>query len=842
MTVYPIDQIIADLKQAIRDHSSLVLQAPPGAGKTTRVPIALLDVIPADSGGIIMLEPRRIAAVSAARWMASSLNEQPGETIGYAIRFDARRSAKTRIEVVTEGILTRRLQSDPGLTGISLIIFDEYHERSIHADLALALCLDARKILRPDLKILVMSATLNTGRIASLLGNAPVITSTGKTFSVTETYGIDSTSPLPERIRAAVITALRESLGDILVFLPGSAEIRACAALLRTALAGREKQVVIRPLYGDMPFEEQEQAIMPSPDQRKIVLATNIAETSLTIDGVRVVIDSGLTRVLRYDPATGMNRLATVPVSRASADQRKGRAGRQGPGSCYRLYSSHSFQGMTPFNQPEILVSELSQFTLELALWGVKDPSELAWLDPPPGSSLDAAVTLLRDLGAIAIDGTITTTGRAMARLPLHPRLSRLLLRSQELGHLELGADLAALLTERDFFRHATGDAFAGEPDISERLDMLHLGRRGGLTGANIDPSAIRAVQRTSQQLRRLVASVAASSYPGAPSQELVSRLLLAAFPDRICKRREEGAGRFIHSQGRGVRISRNSFLGSSPFIIAVAVDAGAKTEGFVHLAAPVTEELIRSECGSRITFARNIEWDWKERRIIAAENELLDMLTLSHRPFLPSSGETAPILCNAVRSSPELLKLTREVRQYQCRVALIRRAFPEEAWPDFSDARLFSHPEDWLSDWLEEVRTGQDLAGINILAALKAKLSRDQLRLIEERAPLTITVPSGSRITLDYAAGDQPMLAVKLQEMFGLGDTPAVAAGRVKVLLHLLSPAKRPIQITQDLRGFWNNGYALVRKELKGRYPKHPWPDDPWNALPTRRAKARGT
>jgi ATP-dependent helicase HrpB len=842
VTSYPIDNILSTLKEAVLKNPSLVLRAPPGAGKTTRVPLALLDVLPPEQGRIIMLEPRRIAAVSAARWMARSIGEQVGGTVGYAIRFDVKRSEKTRIEVVTEGILTRRIQSDPGLEGVAMVIFDEFHERSIHADLALALCLDCRKQLRADLKLLVMSATMECGPIATLLGNAPIITSAGKAYPVEERYFEDSSGPLPLRISRAVHTALQETHGDILVFLPGSGEIRACDRQLREALNLDDDRIALHPLYGDLPFEEQERAILPSKDHRKIVLATNIAETSLTIEDVHVVIDSGLTRRLRYDPATGMNRLVTVTISKASAEQRKGRAGRLGPGVCCRLYSKQDLHGMPPFTTPEILVSDLSPLALELAAWGVKDPHTLAWLDAPPAAAWDGGVRLLKDLGALDLSGSITSLGRAMVRLPLPPRLSRLMIRSQELGCVRLGADLAAILTERDIFRRSAGDRLINEPDISERVDALRRGRKGTEASGTIDPSALRAVERTSRQLLRLLSEASTDLSDKGNDHNAISRLLLVAYPDRICRRREEGSRSYVLAQGRGVRLSLDSHLVSSPYIIAVAVDAGGTSEGVIHLAAPVSAEMVRSECGGRIETVRRAEWDWKEGRIAAAEEERIGALLLSARIFTPEDEEAAPILCDVVRAKPEILTFSSDARQFQARTGLMKKAFPEEAWPDLSEKQLFADPAAWLLPWLGNIRSAQGLGGLKVLTALKAMLSREQARLLEERAPLTITVPSGSRVALDYSSGDQPVLAVKLQELFGLADTPMIAQGRVRVLLHLLSPARRPVQITQDLKGFWNTGYPLVKKDLKGRYPRHPWPDDPWNAVPTRRTKPRGT
>ncbi len=837
---YPIDPILPALQEAVTAGPSVVLQAPPGAGKTTRVPLALLEGIPPERGRIIVLEPRRLAAVSAARWMARTLGEEIGQTLGYSIRFDSRVSGQTRVEVVTEGILTRRLQTDPGLEGVAMVIFDEFHERSLQADLALALCLDIRRVLRKDLKILVMSATLDCGPVASLLGGAPVISSGGEAFPVEERYREnDRGKPLPERIVGAVLAALRETSGDILVFLPGAGEIRACGEALRAALEAKGEGLSLHPLYGDLPFEEQERAILPSR-RRKIVLATNIAETSLTIEGVKVVIDSGLTRRLQYDPATGMNRLITVAVSKAAAEQRKGRAGRLGPGVCYRLYSRHACQALIPFAPPEMLVSDLASLVLELGVWGVKDPAELSWLDPPPAAAWESARRLLSDLGALDAKGAVTPAGRSMARLPLHPRLGRLFQRSAELGCLHLGADLSALLSERDIFRRAPSGSRAQkeESDLSARIDVLRQWRKRQEAAGDTDPWALRAVDRASQQLYSLMGKDSKTS--GKEPGTILPRLLLCAFPDRVAKRRKEGEGRFLLSQGRGVRLPPASCLSKSPFIIAVHVDAGEKAEGMVHLAEAVDEDLLREEMGARLETLRRVEWDNKEGRIVSTLEERLGAVQLSARPFPPGEGETAQLICEAIRSGSARIDFTYEARQFQGRVSLMRRTFPGENWPDLSEERLLSAPQDWLLPWLEGIRTRQQVAALDLLPPFRAQLSREQQRLLAERAPASLAVPSGRRVALDYASGDIPVLSVKLQEMFGLADTPEVAGGRVKVLVHLLSPGGKPVQVTQDLKGFWNSGYQQVKKELKGRYPKHPWPDDPWKAVPTRQAKPR--
>lgn len=840
MKSFPIDEVLPQLKDALSHSPAVVLHAPPGAGKTTRVPPALLDIMTPEKGRIIMLEPRRIAAASAARWMARCLGEEVGETVGYSIRFDSRVSKKTRIEVVTEGILTRRIQADPGLEGVSLVIFDEFHERSLNADLALALCLDLRSGVREDLKVLVMSATLDCGPISSLLDGAPVISSEGKVFPVEERYLADKTRPLHERIAATVGTAVSETSGDILIFLPGAGEIRACSEAIEKMPGVRLMGITIHHLYGDLPFEEQERAILPS-EKRKIVLATNIAETSLTIEGVGAVIDSGLTRRLQYDPSNGMNRLITVSVSKASAEQRKGRAGRLGPGVCYRLYSRNAFHAMVPFAPPEMLVSDLSSLALELAAWGVKDPSVLSWLDEPPAISWESAVRLLQDLGALDKSASVTLEGRRMCRFPLHPRLARLMLRAEELGCLRLGADLAALLSERDILRRGFPAGLmlrATEPDITVRADILVQWRKGGGAPDNADTWALRSVDRIAGQLVGLMQRTSKGAAQRTAAPDEIGRLLLCAFPDRVAQVREDGDGHFVLSKGRGVSLPATTALSKSPYIVAVNVNAGEKAEGIVHLAAPLSEELIRRELSGRIENVRRVEWDRREERVIATVQERVGAVLLSSRPFTPSDEEALPILCEVISSNPGMLVFSRETRQFQGRVALMRRTFPEEGWLDLE--RFLSNPKECLLPWLRGRRSGRDIKNMDILPALKALFSWERTRLLEVRAPLTVAVPSGRRVEIDYTVGDVPVLAVKLQEMFGLADTPEIAGGRVKVLLHLLSPARRPVQITQDLKGFWNSGYKQVKKELKGRYPKHPWPDDPWKAIPTRRTTRR--
>jgi ATP-dependent helicase HrpB len=840
---YPIDHILPELKEAVLGGPAVVLQAPPGSGKTTRVPLALLRAMSLGEGRIIMLEPRRIAAVAAARWMARLLGEPVGKTIGYAIRFDRRISKETRLEVITEGILTRRLIDDPALERVAMIIFDEFHERSLQTDLALALSLDIQRGLREDLKLLVMSATIETAPIAALLGNAPVIEAAGETFPVAEHFLPDEGWPRErgeawkDRMVGAVRTALRDTTGDILVFLPGAGEIHRAAESLKDVIGGWNEHVSLHPLYGDLPFAEQERAIMPGAE-RKIVLATNIAETSLTIEGVRVVVDGGQVRRLEYDPATGMNRLKTVTISRASAIQRQGRAGRLGPGSCYRLYSRHVYDSMIPFAPPEILTSDLSSLVLDLATWGVTDPSALSWLDPPPQSAWEAARRLLVDLDALNQNGTVTSMGRAMARFPLHPRLGRLMIRAADSGYPRLGADLAALLSERDIVRrnYREGQEWM---NISERLSMLERWRKEKEAPFGTDPWALKSVDRVARQLREL-ATMHSGAVVSTNKGDLIPSLLLHAYPDRIAQRREEGGDRYLLAQGRGVRLPPGSVLKADPFLVAVHLDSGERAEGTIHMAEPVTEENVREEMGAHIETVRKVEWDRQEGRIVSFLAELLGALTLSAKPFTALDEEVSPILCRAIRSGAAVLTFDRVVRQLQGRIALMRRTFPEESWPDLSDEALLSSPEEWFSPWLAGVRTGEQVAALPLLPALKGLLSREQGYRLDKDAPTSIVVPSGRSIALDYTAGDLPVLAVKLQEMFGLASTPTVARGWVAVLLHLLSPAGRPVQITRDLKNFWETGYPQVKKELQGRYPKHPWPDDPWSAVPTHRTSRK--
>lgn len=843
MQKLPIDDVLPQFLDALSTAPAVVLQAPPGAGKTTRIPLALLDAPFLAGKKIVMLEPRRLAAVNAARWMAASLREEAGRTVGYAIRFERKVSAATRIEVVTEGILARRLQNDPLLSDVGVVIFDEFHERSLNTDLSLALCRDVQKGLREDLKLVVMSATLECGPIAELLGNAPVIASTGKSHPVAIRY-------LPREIEGDVAAAasrtvlalLRETEGDVLVFLPGAGEIRRCQRLLEEA-PGVSRELLVRPLYGDLPFAAQEEAILPGA-RRKVVLATNIAETSLTIEGVRVVVDGGLSRELRFDPATGLNRLVTVRVSAASAAQRAGRAGRLASGVCYRLWTEHTQRTLLPFAPPEIRTADLTPLALELAQWGVRDAGALDWLDPPPSGAMAEGRRLLQRLGALDRQGLVTPHGAAMAALPTHPRLAHMLLAGKQRGNGALASDLAALLAERDICRGDVAPRQTSPSDLLDRVEMLDAWRAEGgrgIAAGGGDPAACRTVDRAARDFCRLLGVKGEGKKHGA---EEVGLLLSLAFPDRVARQREPGSDRYLLANGRGGRLSPRSAVRNQPLLVAVAMDGGERGDGLIHQASAVTLETVRREFGGEFVRQRRVAWDAGEGRVVAREEECLGALVIASRPISPDTEEVRAALIEGVRSGPGLAALnwTPQAVQFRFRVALLARLLPDEEWPDLSDDALLESLPGWLGPSLTKARSLADLGAIDLLPPLRGLLTWEQARRLDAEAPTHITVPSGSRIAVRYEEDALPVLAVKLQELFGLAETPAIARGRVPVLLHLLSPAGRPIQVTSDLRNFWNTIYPEVKKELKGRYPKHPWPDDPWNAVPTRHTKRRQT
>jgi ATP-dependent helicase HrpB len=823
--ILPIEPVLPALREALIAGVAAVLQAPPGAGKTTRVPLALLDEPWLAGGRIVMLEPRRLAARAAARRMAQTLGEEVGVTVGYRVRHETRVGPETRVEVVTEGVLTRMLQSDRELAGTGLVVFDEFHERSIHGDLGLALALQSQRILRPDLRLLVMSATLDGGPVAALLGGARIVTSEGRSHPVETRY-------LPRRqggrVEAAVARVVRDILsaepGDVLVFLPGAGEIRR----VERVLEGVPADVI--PLHGNLSHELQDRAIRPSPPgRRKVVLATSIAETSLTIEGVRVVVDSGLARVPRYSPRTGMTRLATVRVSRASADQRRGRAGRLGPGVCYRLWAAHEDHQLLPRATPEILDADLAALALELAASGVSDPAELAWLDSPPPAAFAEAQGLLRQLGALDRNARLTMHGRDMTRLGLHPRLAHMVLQGRELGAGDLACELAALLTERDLLRRQDAPP---EADLGMRLDLL----RGTIQRHDTDPEALRRARTEARICRQARTRRPVSSGSGAVSPGVVLGL---AYPDRIAQRRSGEAGRFLLRNGQGAFLDPQS-LAQEQYLVAAELDGQAR-ESRILLAAPVSLEEIEAHLANDIEQKDVIEWDAEARAVSSTRRVRLGALILQEAPLRHPDPErvSGALLEGIRRTGLHALPWSDAARQLQARLVFLHRL--DRSWADRSDAALLQQLSTWLGPHIGGFRRLDELGRLDLADILHGLLPWDQRAALEEWAPSHIQVASGSRIPVDYSNPEAPVLAVRLQELFGVTETPGLGRGRVPVTLHLLSPAFRPVQVTRDLAGFWRTTYFEVRRDLRGRYPKHHWPDDPLHAEPTSRAKKRG-
>ena len=840
MKPLPIDDVLPALCAALRERHEAVLEAPPGAGKTTRVPLALLHEPWLGEQRILMLEPRRLAARAAAERLASELGEAVGETVGYRIRLDSKVGPRTRIEVVTEGILARRLQDDPALEGVGLVIFDEFHERSLDADLALALSLNGRALLRdePPLKILLMSATLEGERLSALLGDAPVISSRGRMYPVEIRWGrpLQVGEWVEPKVVQTVLQALSDEPGSLLVFLPGQAEIRRVHEQLAEALAGRT-EIMLCPLHGELDLAAQRAAIEPAPaGRRKVVLATNIAETSLTIDGVRVVIDAGLERVPRFDPASGMTRLDTQRIARASATQRAGRAGRLEPGVCYRLWSEAQHEQLAAYATAEILQADLAGLALQLARWGVQ-PGELAWLDAPPAAAFAQARDLLERLGALDARGALTTHGQAMAMLPTHPRIAHLLLRGQALGLAPQACDLAALLGERDILRGAGADLHSRMALLSG-ADKASRGSAGG-------------VQRVRQVARQLCGYLAEAGAPRAAVADpehprWLGCLLALAYPDRIARQRRAGGAEYRLANGRAALFSETDGLMKHEWL--VIADLGSRQgqrEERIYLAADLAVELFAGPLAEQVRSLDVLDWDEREG-VLRAERQrkvgelLLDSMPLSN---LDADARGQALLALVRRKGLELLAWTPELRQWQARLALLRRldltASAHSDWPDVSNAALLARLDDWLLPYLGKVSRLSHFANLDLPAMLASLLPWPLPQRLDELAPKSLEVPSGSRIRIDYEH-DTPVLAVRLQELFGLAMTPRIAAGRQQLLLHLLSPGHKPVQVTQDLASFWANTYLEVKKDLKGRYPKHYWPDNPLIAEPTARAKPR--
>jgi ATP-dependent helicase HrpB len=815
-TGLPIDLVLPRLTAALAAANCAVLVAPPGAGKTTRVPLVLLDEAWAKDKKILVLEPRRLAARAAASRMAATLGEQVGETVGLRVRFGSRISKRTRIEVVTEGVFTRLVLDDPSLDGIAAVLFDEFHERSLDADLGLALARDAQQGLCPDLKLLVMSATLDGARVAALLGNAPVIESEGRAYPVETRYlGRDTRAPIERQVSDAIERALRAETGSVLVFLPGAGEIRRTEMLLRDRM--RETNVDVVALYGALDAREQDRAISPSPPgHRKIVLATSIAETSLTIEGVRIVIDSGLSRVPRYEPDVGLTRLETVRVSRAAADQRRGRAGRTEPGVSYRLWDEPQTSSLEPYTRPEILSADLSSFVLDLAHWGTADPAKLAFLDAPPLAALAEARALLKEIGAIDADGRITDQGRKLRSLPLPPRLARMVVDASAEGSGALAATIAALLTERGL----GGD----DVDLRHRLDNFRRDR---------SPRA----EDARAMVKRWAESAGAGQNNGEHS---VGALLALAYPDRIAKNRGAG-GAFLLANGRGGLVDPASPLAREPFL-AVAELTGAAAASRIVLAAPVEVAEIEARFAGQIEDRSEVAFDTASASLRARRRERLGALILSEqtRP-VASDSESARLLAEGI-ATLGICKLPWNKAQLQLRnrVMFLRRA-EGDGWPDLSDATLAITSAEWLAPFLTGRTALSQIGADDLTAALDALIPWNLRKKLDAEAPTHFTAPSGSHVPIDYEAEEGPKLAIRVQELFGLSVHPTIAGGRVPLLIELLSPAHRPVQVTRDLPGFWRGSYRDVKTEMRGRYPRHPWPDDPMKAPATRRAKPRG-
>ena len=864
MTSLPIHSVLPTLLNALQVHHEAVLQAPPGAGKTTIVPLALIKEEWLEGKKIILLEPRRLAARGAAWRMADLLGQQAGERVGYRMRGESRVSKTTQIEVVTEGVLTRMLQSDPSLEGVGIIIFDEFHERSLHADLGLSLALQAQELFRNDLRLLVMSATLDGKSISRLLGDAPIINSDGKIFPVETIYtGRDTDVRIEEQTARTVARALREEpTGDVLVFLPGYGEIRRTEERLQGIIG--DGAVQVHALHGSLQREEQDRAIQPASNGvRKIVLATSIAETSLTIEGVRIVIDSGLSRVPRYSPRSGMTRLETVRVARASADQRRGRAGRLGPGRCYRLWNQAEDAALLQHISPEILEADLVPLALELARWGAH-PDELRWLTSPPSGAYQAACELLRELDALDGEGVLTPHGELMSGLPVHPRLAHLILCAKEKALTELACLLASLLEERDILR---GDRARRDPDIALRVEVLRRFKEEGYRSLpnDADRNAVKRVMEGAGRLLRVARGLEQTSSTSLVddvwskqsnnNQERDSQkwddqdiglLLGLAWPDRIagCRKGdinhkgEETA--YNLSNGRRARLPATGPLSNEDFLVVPSI-GGSRSEGVIELAAPISLAMLRAEFSHHIRQTDVVVWHGPERGVTAEREELLGALVIGNAKLHNPDDEAVirATLEGIKERGLTVLPWTPDLRELCQRVTCLHRRH-NPAWPLMSEETLLASVDEWLLPALQ-ARTGRNrLKGLDLKSALLGLLNWEQVRDIDTLAPERLEVPSGSKIRLDYSNPDEPVLAVRLQEMFGATDTPRIAGGRIPITLHLLSPARRPVQVTQDLAGFWERTYAEVRKELKGRYPKHYWPDDPHQAEPTRRTRPR--
>ncbi|NKB90416.1 MAG: ATP-dependent helicase HrpB [Acidobacteria bacterium] len=835
----PVSEVLGPLGGHLRERNSAVLVAPPGAGKTTVVPLALRDEDWLGGRKILVLEPRRLATRAAAARMAATLGERVGESVGYRIRQDTRVSPRTRIEVVTEGVLTRMLQSDPALDELGLIIFDEFHERSIHSDLGLALTLESQRLFRDDLRVLVMSATLDTGPVAGLLDDAPVVRAEGRQYPV-ETHYLDRRLDDPVAGTAArVRSAIRQTAGDVLVFLPGAGEIRRVAADLENELPPDVDQ---HPLFDNLGASEQDAAVAPSPvGRRKIVLATAIAQTSLTIEGVRVVVDAGLMRVPRFDPGSGMQRLITVPVTVDVAEQRRGRAGRVAPGVCYRLWTEGQRHALLPALRPEILEADLASLVLELAAWGAT-VAEVRWIDAPPAAGVVAARDLLIGLDALDADGGITAHGRELARIGAHPRLAHLLVAARARGLGAMAADVAALAGERDILQR---DGAPADSDMRLRLEALERARartRGGVLGHRVHRGGLHRVLEDSRRWRRCRSPESARGDTGAAAE--AGELLALAYPDRVGRRRGNATAghgaRYLLRNGRGAALPRGDSLGESEWI--VVADLGEREgEARIFRAAPIEWETVRELFEGQVQTVEETGWNPETEAAESWRIERLGAIELKRVRIEKPDPEhiTAGLLAGVRAHGLSALPWSKRTSQLRERLAFAHQSQPA-GWPDVSDVVLLDSLEQWLAPHLVSMHRLADLRRLDVTTILWTLAGWEKREYLDEIAPTHLEVPSGSRIPVDYSDPGTPTLAVRLQEVFGWLETPRIGGGTVPITLSLLSPAQRPAQVTRDLASFWREGYFEVKKDLKGRYPKHYWPDDPLTATPTRRVRPK--
>lgn len=850
----PIEHILDDIKSALSTGHELVLQAPPGAGKTTMVPLALLNEPWLLNQKIIMLEPRRIATRAAAERMSDLLDEKVGQTVGYRVRMDTKISHNTRIEVVTEGILNRMLQDDPSLEDVGLIIFDEFHERSLNADLGLALALQGRELfadLRDNpLKLLVMSATLDGEKISELLGGSPIISSEGRSYPIDIIYGQAAKyqvqqswgDRITDRVAHTIMHALEEQSGSLLVFLPGQGEIREVNKLISRQVSNRD-DILITPLFGGLSLKEQRKAIQPAPKNiRKIVLTTSLAETSLTIEGVRVVIDSGLARLPEYDPKTAMTRLKTERVSKASSQQRAGRAGRTESGVCYRLWSEDQQQSLANYTVPEIEQADLTPLALQLFKWGIAKPDELSWITPPAKAPFQQASDLLSQLGALDKSSNILTKhGEAMAKLPLHPRLAHMLIVSQSLGYARLACQIAALLSERDpLDSHSS--------DIESRLELINGDRPASHSNKQLlsrIQQLARQFERTLKQLKLTPNQHQQTKKAEINSSTVIGLLIALAYPDRIALRQSENSYGYKLSNGRQAVLSTNDLMQrhSTIAIVQLGGQSGSSKDK-IYLASPLDLYVLKEISPNSFQQKLHVEWNDQTSRLIAEEQTLINKLAIERKAVnnIPKEQKNKALTELVRRKGLELLPWTPELRNWCDRIELLRTQLSDGqnlTWPNMSNTGLISDLENWLLPYLDDVSHINHFKKLDLKAILATRLAWPLPQKLEELAPSRLLVPSGSNILIDYSQ-TPPVLAVKLQEMFGQQNTPTIAKGQVKLLVHLLSPARRPLQVTQDLAGFWKSSYQDVKKEMKGRYPKHNWPDDPSKAEPTARAKSR--